>query len=364
MNLGKGELPTALQFFSNAERSGKLELDCTGIAKRGSIYYDRGDIVHAECDDEFKGVEAIARLIICHAVTAHFEHSESPPERELMLNTDQLLMEATVIADHNNSDWEKEYEEIVAKRRIWKHPIWRTLPIAIGSAVLVYMLFIMIFFAWVKSQHKSVEIKLAHSLEQMKSRYSEQKTEQIQTLMANYRFNAAEDLLIKTFELVPDDKKLKSLLRICRNKETTPGEAGTALHEAKQLIEDAKNIESGQGVEAKRNALFDLYKTARNLIENREFGGGKTAVNKLKKQYQELVEYDRNRTLVYKVRESTLTTKHTLRTKQNNIEQKTTWKRALILELKAEDAFESGQFEEALQLWKLTEAEFNKAALS
>lgn len=98
--LRDGELSNAIQFLTMTGRNGVLHLTFTEVesSDNGDIYVANGRIPHVELGKK-EGVQALARMLRLGKCIGAFEDDISAAHQSVSLNTDQLLIEAAVMAD-------------------------------------------------------------------------------------------------------------------------------------------------------------------------------------------------------------------------------------------------------------------------
>lgn len=98
LKLASGELANAIQFLCMSPRTGELRLDCPKSKARGSLYLKGGAVVHATFADKH-GVPAFSLLLGEPEIEARFLEGRRPPAQTIDMSTDNLLLEASVLAD-------------------------------------------------------------------------------------------------------------------------------------------------------------------------------------------------------------------------------------------------------------------------
>jgi len=84
-------LPDIIQLVSVSAKTGVFRL--TGGSRRGEIYLNKGQIVHAELDD-LEGEEAVYSLAIWREGEFHFDTGVAAPRQTIKKSNTSLLMEA------------------------------------------------------------------------------------------------------------------------------------------------------------------------------------------------------------------------------------------------------------------------------
>ncbi|MCK5802382.1 MAG: DUF4388 domain-containing protein [Lentisphaeria bacterium] len=102
LRLKEDELGNALQFMALTGRVGQMEFRSPDGEKAGSVFVEHGRIVHAECDGH-EAVKALATLFNKGALEGCFTDGAIPAKKTITLKTDQLLIEAAVMADEVRS---------------------------------------------------------------------------------------------------------------------------------------------------------------------------------------------------------------------------------------------------------------------
>ena len=98
LKLSRGELGNAMQFLTLTRRTGELRLEFPASGGGGRIFLEQGRVVHADYNGT-EGTEACARMLAEEAAEAHFFDDAVSETRSVSLPTDQLLLEAAVLAD-------------------------------------------------------------------------------------------------------------------------------------------------------------------------------------------------------------------------------------------------------------------------
>ncbi len=93
------ELGNLIQFLSADVNTGELGLRVVLSGDLGYLFFEKGRLVHAEYG-EAKGVDALARMLVQGEMEGHFFENQETPEHTLKLSTDQLLLQAAVLADN------------------------------------------------------------------------------------------------------------------------------------------------------------------------------------------------------------------------------------------------------------------------
>jgi len=96
--VGNGELSNVLQYLTFTEHAGRLHVDPGEGHEPGHVFIDSHRVVHAHFDGQ-DGLPALALLLSLEDGEARFYTSEYARKETLRLPTDQLMLEAAVLAD-------------------------------------------------------------------------------------------------------------------------------------------------------------------------------------------------------------------------------------------------------------------------
>lgn len=97
-HVGHGELSNVLQYLTFTEHSGRLDVDPEDGHSTGHVFLDRHRVIHAEYEGQ-NGLNALALLLQLECGSARFYIGDAGTEETLTLPTDQLMLEAAVLAD-------------------------------------------------------------------------------------------------------------------------------------------------------------------------------------------------------------------------------------------------------------------------
>lgn len=96
--VGHGELSNVLQYLTFTEHTGRLDIDPGDGCAPGHVFVDSHRVVHAEYEGQ-SGLRALALLLQLEGGKARFYIGYSATEETLTLPTDQLMLEAAILAD-------------------------------------------------------------------------------------------------------------------------------------------------------------------------------------------------------------------------------------------------------------------------
>ncbi|MBT4819205.1 MAG: DUF4388 domain-containing protein [Lentisphaerae bacterium] len=97
-HVGHGELSNVLQYLTFTGHAGRLDVEAKDCTTAGRVFIDKHRVVHAEFDGQ-QGLEALALLLRIDDGQARFYVDDSEGLETLTLPTDQLMLEAAVLAD-------------------------------------------------------------------------------------------------------------------------------------------------------------------------------------------------------------------------------------------------------------------------
>ncbi|MEW6128330.1 MAG: DUF4388 domain-containing protein [Acidobacteriota bacterium] len=102
-------LPDLVQIYALANATGALEI--TRGSESGMIWFERGNVVHAECQNRC-GEEAFYNLLTWEGGQFKMNAGEVSTERSITLGWQELLMEGCRLLDEKlEEDWESENED-------------------------------------------------------------------------------------------------------------------------------------------------------------------------------------------------------------------------------------------------------------
>ena len=105
-NLQDIKLPSLIQLNCMERNNAKLTIE--RIGKFGFIYFEDGQVTHAEYDP-FIGEEAVYKLLGMHEGKFKVESDVRPPVRTIQTNWSNLLLEGLHKLDHSQDEAENRY---------------------------------------------------------------------------------------------------------------------------------------------------------------------------------------------------------------------------------------------------------------
>ncbi|MDT8391801.1 MAG: SUMF1/EgtB/PvdO family nonheme iron enzyme [Lentisphaeria bacterium] len=98
------EFAAFLHFAAGVGFNGKADVIGLDVAGRGALYFENGRIVHA-AESTVTGIDAVARMLIWEKTEIHLLRRVAAPRHEFSCTTDNLIMDATLLADQNAALW-------------------------------------------------------------------------------------------------------------------------------------------------------------------------------------------------------------------------------------------------------------------
>lgn len=375
LKLGHGELPTALQFLSNGERTGLLEISCKGVTSTGQVFFKNGRIIHVETDMAM-GLEALAQLMSCTDYVIHFYADESTEFCELDMSTDSLIMEATVIADENQSLWYVESEAKPSlsisghlKRFHRKHG--KTAGIAaacgIGIASLAF---------GVLSSEPEQPASTASTLEPIpepktKAMVSDTATERenvarlindAKRLTTERRYVAARYNYERVTTIEPENKIAVKRMAELERYYKEEAETEKVRIKAQQLVDEVADYSPNQKVGQKIEAVKKWLNNGDALYTSLEYCGAFETFQEVITDCREIVRLEESRKKAKEFRVKALRTKMEARKLGMNLKDPVAWEEAAQYERNANEAYEDGIFDQAHALWTEAYVKYAKQA--
>lgn len=98
------EFAAFLHFAAGVGFNGKADIIGLDVVGRGALYFENGRIVHAT-ESTVTGIDAVAHMLVWEKTEIHLLRRVVPPRHEFSCNTDNLIMDATLLADQNAALW-------------------------------------------------------------------------------------------------------------------------------------------------------------------------------------------------------------------------------------------------------------------
>ena len=111
-NIEHHDLPGVLQMLAQARQTGALHINAAGVD--GIVFFDAGEITHAECDSLF-GDEAVIRILkVCHGAPSgvyKFAYGSAALHRTVLRSATDLLLDA--MREFDEAERDKTGQETV-----------------------------------------------------------------------------------------------------------------------------------------------------------------------------------------------------------------------------------------------------------
>jgi len=108
-NLKDLKLPSLIQLNCMERNTAKLTIEHNG--KYGFIYFDNGQVVHAEFDPDI-GEQAVFRLLSLYSGNFKVESGIRPPARTIHTNWNNLLLDGLHQLDSQDDGKERKYDHL------------------------------------------------------------------------------------------------------------------------------------------------------------------------------------------------------------------------------------------------------------
>lgn len=338
IRLEEGELPGAVQFVASSRRSGELALyrvDDGHLA--GTIFFDQGKIIHAQHASDAMGVEAVAALICEGALDSRFIAGRVPAVSTLAHSTDQLLLEATMMADQLAEAGElgNGAGRAAPKRGNGRHISIVRIAVSVGVfAVLLWGFGSAGPRVWRKWQQDQARRQQIQELAETRRARVEVLVSQAREAYNRRRYNVTAELCGEALDMAPENTEAQTLLERAQSTHTA-GDARHAQAKARMLRENIAAMQGESVLPEAADGLDRRLETARKLMGLEEYRGavevfgkamerGKQMLVRLRRHEEALAQRDR----LERVRE-----------------------RAEAVG-GAESAFDQGAFDEAARAWE------------
>ncbi len=355
IRLEEGELPGAVQFLASSRRSGELALfrvDDGDLA--GSIFFEQGKIVHAQHAGEAMGMEAVAALICEGELDSRFIAGRIPAVSTLEHSADQLLLEATMMADRLTEDGEfgGGAARTASRPGSGRHISIVRIAVSVGVfAVLLWGFGAAGPRVWRKWQQDQARRQQIQELAETRRARIEVLVRQAREAYSRRRYNVTIELCGEALDMAPENTEAQTLLE----RAQSPHTAGDARHARAKARMVRENIAAMQGESVLPEAAAGLdrrLETARKLMGLEEYRGsvevfedamerGKQMLARLRRHENALAQRDR----LEHVRERAEAV-------GGDESAEHLWAAAAETAQQAESAFDQGAFDEAARAWE------------
>lgn len=269
LSLSKGDLPTALQFFAASGRSGILQVHSSTSGAEGIIYFRGGKVIEAEAY-ESDGIEAVGRIISWGGVQVELgDEDVREVAPKITLSVDQLLLEASMVCDHNSDKWEADLK--IPRQKNREQAGLGAARLFVEAVLVFTVLFCITFggkFIWEKLHEKQRQAEMREADTNKKITLLLKETREA---MSSRRYNKARDCLKQVNKLGGTTKFEEVFERFADDAtlEKAAGKRSSCL----TAWEGVKGLDPGQKIGEQLDQVENLIAHGEELIQDSEFRG-------------------------------------------------------------------------------------------
>ena len=396
-HLRRGELSEALQFLSQAGRTGQLEVFAAD-GRRGILGLRRGRVTSASFD-EASGIDAVARMLCVGQAGGRFRDNAAPAPGSLRKTTPALLMEAAVRADELVSSGKIPPADAAADEDVSmqlpsvnpagaaqqdpaaRRPHNRERRILSGGGQVLVAATVAVLVACVTydlyqrraidAEREQQEYRYQTYLKEMRERQQRRRQILLQ------RMNAWMEKAEKAWREEDIDTARKLVQRVLKNDD----EHAAALAMAQKLTrraeletvapvkaraeiawEKVSELDFGQGVRERVETIAVHMRTAADLFRAKQFGRAGGEYREAIRLAENLFKADRQRRQARAAREKTLRACQQAHDQLAVDEVPGKWRIACVRDSEAKNHFERGNFVTARAAWLNAAELYAKAA--
>ena len=369
MELKAGELPTAIQFLCTSQRTGRLEVTFT-CPEKGQVWLENGVLVHAEHVD-MEDSDALALMIARGDGVSCFFDGEPPPSRTVTLPTDHIILQASVLSDERydvsvRGEMAEQPEATGQFRARLAHYLrlsWATAwpCIKVGIILLLAVFFGTRTPTWL--MHRTIQKDLEARLQAQRDAIQERvgaMIDRAQRAIRRRQYADARKTIGLALALDPSHPRVRRLSKEV-SAQARLADIVPVKSQAEQLWRSAGQVDPGQGMGARKDAVEQRFTWAQSLVDGGEHRGALEMYAELVTECQTVLKLDaareeakRSRTLAQRSLEDAAKVGAAERAASQ-------WEDARKLTANAEKAFESGQFSEADNAWTSAITQLEKA---
>ena len=369
MELKAGELPTAIQFLCTSQRTGRLEVTFASPEK-GQVWLDNGKLVHAEHID-MQDSDALALMIAKGDGVSCFFDGEEAPAQTVTLPTDHIILQASVLSDERYdvsvTGEQEEQPGAMARLRTGAAHYLRLSWATAWPCIKVSIILLLAVFlgtrtpAWLLQRgiQKHLEARLQAQQDALQQRVGGL-IGRAQRAIRRRQYAEAREIISIALGLDPGHPRVRSLSKEV-SAEARLADIVPAKSKAEQLWQSVEQIDPGQGMGARKEAIEQRFTRAQSLLDGSEHRGALEMYTELVTECQTTLKLDATRE---EAKRSRTLAQRSLgdAAKVNAAEGASSqWENARLLATNAEKAFGDGLFKEANDAWTSAIAQLKEA---